>query len=748
MPGQGVTIADVIEMNRISLPGSGVAFSPDGTKMTGIVWRGDLKSDRNVYSIIVMDTSGSKITRPEPVLEVEVATDGWQFREPIQKLSFISGGEALAFIGSLEGEPRQVYSIDLGSGEVKALTSHQSPVRDFSISRDGSVLMYSVPDPRLEKARPQMEREGFSVFETERTPPRGQWVAFGDWGSGALQFFLVREPGSQPQLIFDASDLKGRVLGDLEPGSYSGEGQYFTVLQSSTTFSVSPTGERVIIWPYVPPGEVAKLSAYEFYSAADEITDHVESLMSPRVYRVAAPFGLLDPRTGRIETLLDAPHDAFVANSRSLVWAPDGRSVVISSLLPLDSEDVTVNEKRSSGPPELIEVDVQSRSFVPLEVEEGWSATCWDAAEDTLTLIGRQRAGSRFIPPAIAKLDRRNGSWTNFRVIGEPKALNPWYAVAVTDSLVGGVKDSLTEAPEMAIHDLETGEVRILTDLNPSLRGRDFGEIEKLFWKTPHDEKSFGYLIKPLEYEDGKRYPLAFLLKDTGYDPDDNSYLIDGQMQLAGFAIQTLAASGIMVLFAPSPPSLRDVVDTMDEGDHIKAQIESGIDHLGERGLIDPMRVGLSGWSRAGYHVNKVLVISDYPFAAASLVDGGTSEYTAHGYASFIHGRPWKIEELKQIQTPILFEAHGLTEIYISGMFDAMDKLGKPVDCFFYPGGSHFLRLPLHRWGSLSRNVDWFRFWLQAYEDPDPKKQATYERWRRLKAIQDQRPGARVVPLG
>jgi hypothetical protein len=30
-------------------------------------------------------------------------------------------------------------------------------------------------------------------------------------------------------------------------------------------------------------------------------------------------------------------------------------------------------------------------------------------------------------------------------------------------------------------------------------------------------------------------------------------------------------------------------------------------------------------------------------------------------------------------------------------------------------------------------NVDWFRFWLQGYEDPDPTKQSQYARWRGLR---------------
>ncbi|HEX7115087.1 MAG TPA: hypothetical protein VF193_08130 [Steroidobacter sp.] len=34
------------------------------------------------------------------------------------------------------------------------------------------------------------------------------------------------------------------------------------------------------------------------------------------------------------------------------------------------------------------------------------------------------------------------------------------------------------------------------------------------------------------------------------------------------------------------------------------------------------------------------------------------------------------------------------------------------------------------------RNLDWFRFWLQDIEDPNPAKAEQYERWRKLRELQ------------
>jgi hypothetical protein len=37
---------------------------------------------------------------------------------------------------------------------------------------------------------------------------------------------------------------------------------------------------------------------------------------------------------------------------------------------------------------------------------------------------------------------------------------------------------------------------------------------------------------------------------------------------------------------------------------------------------------------------------------------------------------------------------------------------------------------------SQGLSVDWFRFWLQGYEDPDPAKVEQYKRWRELRKTQ------------
>jgi dipeptidyl aminopeptidase/acylaminoacyl peptidase len=287
-----------------------------------------------------------------------------------------------------------------------------------------------------------------------------------------------------------------------------------------------------------------------------------------------------------------------------------------------------------------------------------------------------------------------------------------------------GVIDSLTVPPEFAAVDLSTGTTTVLTNLNPALRGRRYGDVEQLVFSTPFDSVNTGWLIKPVGFVPERRYPLVVLHADEPERPRDRSYLLDGRHNLSGHAAQPLAALGFMVLYIGAPPSSRPGART--EIETVRVSIEEAIRALAKRGYVDTLRVGVSGWSRSGWFVEQLLVHSQFPFAAATLIDGGTAVYNEGN-------RPYSDAELERISTPVLIEPHGLIMFAsASGMRDRLRALGKAVDLLYFPNAPHATRQPSQRWRSLTTHVDWWRFWLQDHEDPDPSKAEQYRRWRAL----------------
>ena len=66
--------------------------------------------------------------------------------------------------------------------------------------------------------------------------------------------------------------------------------------------------------------------------------------------------------------------------------------------------------------------------------------------------------------------------------------------------------------------------------------------------------------------------------------------------------------------------------------------------------------------------------------------------------------------------------------------YAALRYLSKPVDLIVLKDAEHILSNPAARMASQGGTVDWFRFWLQDYEDSDPAKVEQYKRWETLRA--------------
>ncbi|HXQ24963.1 MAG TPA: prolyl oligopeptidase family serine peptidase [Candidatus Acidoferrales bacterium] len=105
-------------------------------------------------------------------------------------------------------------------------------------------------------------------------------------------------------------------------------------------------------------------------------------------------------------------------------------------------------------------------------------------------------------------------------------------------------------------------------------------------------------------------------IKDDAYNPEDHSFIIDGQGQFSGAAIQVWANAGFMVLFTPDP-LLAEGTSEKQEDDRETEHIEEGIDLLDSQGLIDRNKIAITGWSRAGWYSEYVMTHAKTHFAAA-----------------------------------------------------------------------------------------------------------------------------------
>ncbi len=93
---------------------------------------------------------------------------------------------------------------------------------------------------------------------------------------------------------------------------------------------------------------------------------------------------------------------------------------------------------------------------------------------------------------------------------------------------------------------------------------------------------------------------------------------------------------------------------------------------------------------------------------------------------------------MDKVDAPLQVVASGrFSLLTMWGAYAALRIRNKPVDLIMLRGGTHIMTNPAERLASQMGTIDWMRYWLQNYEDPDPNKAKQYARWGELRKLQE-----------
>ena len=164
----------------------------------------------------------------------------------------------------------------------------------------------------------------------------------------------------------------------------------------------------------------------------------------------------------------------------------------------------------------------------------------------------------------------------------------------------------------------------------------------------------------------------------------------------------------------------------------------AAVDDAVARGIADPDRLGVGGWSYGGMATN-YLISSTTRFKAATsgasignvLAGYGTDQYI-RDYENEL-GRPWEnLEAWMRVSKPF-FNAGKITTptLFLCGekdfnvpllateqMYQALRSLGVPTQLVIYPGQFHSITKPSYVIDRQKRYLDWYGKWLGAAAAP------------------------------
>jgi dipeptidyl aminopeptidase/acylaminoacyl peptidase len=313
------------------------------------------------------------------------------------------------------------------------------------------------------------------------------------------------------------------------------------------------------------------------------------------------------------------------------------------------------------------------------------------------------------------------------------------------------VQQRFDSPPLLVATDETRGVSRVIWNPNPQLHEIKLSDVDGFRWKDRTGRDWVGALYKPTDYQPGHAYPLVIQTHGFHEDQFEPSGVFP-----TGFAAQQLASAGFVVL------QMRDCAGrvTPEEGSCNVDGYESAVETLTEMGLVDPDKIGITGFSRTCFYVMEALTSGRIHFKAASITDGVNVGYLQYltqvdrfsnaiaregnamiGASPFGTGLQEWIEKspefnMDKVQAPLQIVAtRGAGLLFMWEPYAALRYLNKPVDLVVLNSAEHVLTNPKARLISQGGAVDWFRFWIKNEEDQDPTKAAQYGRWRSLRQL-------------
>jgi dipeptidyl aminopeptidase/acylaminoacyl peptidase len=258
-----------------------------------------------------------------------------------------------------------------------------------------------------------------------------------------------------------------------------------------------------------------------------------------------------------------------------------------------------------------------------------------------------------------------------------------------------------------------------LTDDNTAVAALDLGMSESVTWQGPDGSAQSGTLTSPPGVTCAAPKACALVLLIGGGpngSPDTFSPLA-----------QLLAARGYAVL----RPTTTDAIGKAAADD-----ILAGVTDLEARGVVDPTRVAVSGWSYGGYmtawligheHFWKAAVagapitnwVDQYALSERNVLTskrfGGASPFVGDGAKLYAAASPMTYAWSITTPTLILADVHD-AKVPITNSYDlyhALSDRGTPVRFFAYPVAEHFPADPVQQLDIYRRWVDWIATYLK-----------------------------------
>jgi len=635
-------------------PVSDVQVSPDGSRVAFVVGHTVMEHDKSEFRTqIWLAASNGKSSHQATFAEQASSRPRWS-----------PDGRWISTLSKRGDKFANIWLLPTAGGEAWRLTDAKSDVTQAAWSPDGKALAYIAAEPAPEdKERREREKDDARVVGSDDRPGRLWLISVPAETGGA---HVGKQLMSFPASVGGASD---RAPGD--------------------SLSWSPDGMTIAF----------------AHTARPVIDDWPSSDIS-----------LVDVATGQAR-----PFAHTGASETEPLYSPDGRSI---AYLVTDDPPRWAHRRWIR----LAPADGGPARDLPRPFDEDPQLSGWSA--DGATLYFSEAKG---VYDLLYALDVRTGATRP--ITGAGTVVNG-ANVNARGTWIGFARQAPTDPIEAYASPLAPFSPVRVSSVNAGLPQYALGQTRVLTWTGDGGQSIEGLLTLPVGYVAGRRYPLLLVVHGGPAGVYRATYIAaPGPYPVAAFA-----AEGYAVLRANPRGSsgygaaFRQANDR-DWGGGDFRDLMAGVDEVIAMGIADPDRLGVMGWSYGGYMTSWTITQTDR-FKAASVGAGVTDLVSFTGTTDipsfvpdYFGGEFWAggnfetyrahsaMGHVASVKTPTLIQ-HGEADVRVPTsqgyeLFNALKRLGVPVEMVVYPRQPHGVREPRLILDLGMRNLAWMEKYVK-----------------------------------
>jgi dipeptidyl aminopeptidase/acylaminoacyl peptidase len=580
------------------------------------------------------------------------------------------------------GNKTQLFLIAIEGGEAFAITNEEDGIGSYDWSPDGTRIAITKTEPDSKKEKNTKDRYGAFGIEGEEYKLSHLWVLNFNLDSILNAGLLPCYEGKS-----DSTKKKNEIPCYKMPKAVRLTEGNFTV----TGYSWSPNGKQIAL--NRQPDPLINSSSH-------------------------SDIAIVSIEDKKIKTIVSNPGSDFFQR-----WHPEGKSILYSS---------AVNDTLSN-------YYMNNRVFI-YSLASG-------TTREILTTVDEMKGIYEWNPTGIVY--GRNKKMKNAAYLFNPT--NGTTSEIETGLDIPGFISMSKDGSVMAVsgrnfdqlNEIWTGKtgtkpVRI-TEMTAQLKGWKLPVNEIISWKSKDGTEIEGVLLKPVDFDPKKKYPLLVIIHGgpTGIDrPEPAPSYVYPMMQWCEkgaliLRVNYRGSAGYGEKFRSLNVRNLGVGDMWD--------VMSGVDHLAGKGIVDTSRMGCMGWSQGGY-ISAFLTTNTNRFKAIS-VGAGISNWVTYYVNTditpftrqYLQANPWAdmniylktspMTNINKASTPTLIQ-HGEFDRRVPipnayELYRGLQDRKVPSKLIVYKGFGHGINKPKERLAATWHNWQWFNHYVFGEKSED-----------------------------